>query len=578
MDIPIEAKLGIGRLGLRRLTQQQIALPIILLVTSILVATPLLMLIRTSFLPPKTLPFDTGEFTIANFILAYGNWATVWLLYNTFVYAVGSVLLGLSIASALAWLVERSDVPWRRTIRVLMFIKMPIPPLALAFGWILLLNPNNGALNVFLKQLLGVNHSIFDVYTLTAMIFIAGTGIVPTMFIMLCGVFRNMDPQLEAAGAVAGANFYQRVRHITLPLLSPGVLSVGIYMLMIMVQAFETPLAIGLTAGVPVLSVNIYLLSTPEGATPRYGIAAAFGMGLLALALLLMWAYHRLTRVGEKFRVVTGKGFRPKRNQLGVWRYPALFFVGFYFCLLLAPLLILLWTSFLPFYQVPSSQVLSVTSLSNYRSLFENTTIKRSLGNTVMIIITVSTITMALSALISWFAIRMKGRAARWLDTFAFAPLAIPNIVIALSILLLYIRTPLFGSVWIIVIAQVTAFLAFGSRTMNGALIQIHPELENAATASGATWLTTMRKILLPLLLPHFLNGWLWVVSHSMRDVTMSLTLMSADNTVVSSMLWVLWSFGDLPTASALLILMVFGLLLIVAPVQIYASRKSEMS
>jgi iron(III) transport system permease protein len=578
MDIPIEAKLRVGRLGMAKVTQQQFALPVILFVTAILVATPLLMLIRTSLLPPKTLPFDTGELTFANFILAYGDPATIRLLYNTFVYAFGSVLLGLGIASTLAWLVERSDLPLRKTVRVLMFIKMPIPPLALAFGWILLLNPNNGAINVYLKNLFGLAHSVFDVYTLSMMIFIAGTGIVPTMFIMLCGVFRNMDPQLEAAGAVSGANFYQRIRRITLPLLSPGVLSVGIYMLMIMVQAFEGPLAIGLTAGVPVLSVNIYLLSTPEGATPRYGIAAAFGMGLLALALLLMWAYHRLTRVGEKFRVVTGKGFRPKRSELGLWRYPALAFVGFYFCLLLAPLLILVWTSFLPFYQVPSSQALNVLSWANYRSVFESSTIRRSLGNTVTIVAIVSTVTMVLSALISWFAIRMKGRAARWLDTLAFAPLAIPNIVIALSILLLYIRTPLFGSVWIIVIAQVTAFLAFGSRTMNGALIQIHPELENAATASGATWLTTMRKILLPLLLPHFLNGWLWAVSHSMRDVTMALTLMSSDNTVVSSMLWVLWSFGDLPTASALLILMVFGLMLIVAPVQIYASRKSETS
>src|SRR5688500_882793 len=142
MDIPIEAKLRVGPVGKTKVTQQQFALPIILLVTAFLVATPLLMLIRTSFLPPKTLPFDTGELTLANFILAYGDPATIRLLYNTFVYALGSVILGLAIASTLAWLVERSDLPLRKTIRVLMFIKMPIPPLALAFGWILLLNPN----------------------------------------------------------------------------------------------------------------------------------------------------------------------------------------------------------------------------------------------------------------------------------------------------------------------------------------------------------------------------------------------------------------------------------------------------
>ena len=408
------------------------------------------------------------------------------------------------------------------------------------------------------------------------MIFIAGTGIVPTMFVMLSGVFRNMDPQLEDAGAVSGANFVRTIGHITLPLLSPGVLSVGIYMLMIMVQAFEGPLAIGLTAGVPVLSVYIYVLSSPEGGTPRYGLAAAFGIGLLVLALLLMWGYYRATRASERFRVVTGKGFRPRRIKLGRLRYPALGFVAVYFGLMILPLLILVWTSFLPFYQVPSTRALGVLTLDSYRSLFDSVTIRRALGNTFLLVFAVSTLTMVLSSLISWFATRTKLRIGRWLDTFAFAPLAIPNIVIAISILLLYIRTPLYGSIWVIVLAQVTAYLAFGTRTMNAALIQIHPELENAATACGASWITMMRKILLPMLFPHFLNGWLWVVAHSMRDLTIALTLMSPDSVVVSSMLWLLWSFGDTPSACALLILMVAGLLVLVLPIQIYASRSSE--
>jgi iron(III) transport system permease protein len=259
-----------------------------------------------------------------------------------------------------------------------------------------------------------------------------------------------------------------------------------------------------------------------------------------------------------------------------MWRYPAVAFVIAYFTLVVAPLLILLWTSFLPFYQVPSAQALGSLSLDNYRSVFHNTTIWRSLGNTFTMVFIVSTSTMLLSGLISWFSIRSKLRLAGWLDTLAFAPLAIPNIVIAISVLFLYIRTPLFGTIWTIIIAQVTAYLAFGTRTMNSALIQIHPELENAATACGAAWFTTLRKILLPMLLPHFLNGWLWVVAHSMRDLTMALTLMSPDSIVVSSMLWVLWSFGDVPTACALLIQMIASLLLIVLPVQIYASRRAE--
>lgn len=576
MATAIQKKLNPQRVSQERITQQQVALPAITLITAFLVVAPLLVLFRTSLLPPGSLPFDTVKLTLSNFFLAYVNPATLRLLYNTILYASGSVLLGLIIACTLAWLLERTDLPFRTTIRVMTFAKMPVPPLAFVFGWILLFNPNNGALNILLKNLLGLEASPVDVYTLWMMIFIAGTGIVPTMFVMLSGVFRNMDPQLEDAGAVSGANFMRTIGHITLPLLSPGVLSVGIYMLMIMVQAFEGPLAIGLTAGVPVLSVYIYVLSSPEGGTPRYGLAAAFGIGLLGLALLLMWGYYRATRASERFRVVTGKGFRPRRIKLGRWRYPALGFVAVYFGLMILPLLILVWTSFLPFYQVPSTRALGVLTLDSYRSLFDSVTIRRALGNTFLLVFAVSTLTMVLSSLISWFATRTKLRIGRWLDTLAFAPLAIPNIVIAISILLLYIRTPLYGSIWVIVLAQVTAYLAFGTRTMNAALIQIHPELENAATACGASWITMMRKILLPMLFPHFLNGWLWVVAHSMRDLTIALTLMSPDSVVVSSMLWLLWSFGDAPSACALLILMVAGLLVLVLPIQIYASRSSE--
>ncbi len=576
MATTIQKKPNLQRVSRRRVTQQQLVLPAITLITVFLVVAPLLILLRTSLLPPGSLPFDTVKLTLSNFFLAYVNPATLRLLYNTVLYASGSVLLGLIIACALAWLLERTDLPFRTTIRVMTFAKMSVPPLAFVFGWILLFNPNNGALNILLKNLLGLDASPVDVYTLWMMIFIAGTGIVPTMFVMLSGVFRNMDPQLEDAGVVSGANFVRTIGHITLPLLSPGVLSVGIYMLMIMVQAFEGPLVIGLTAGVPVLSVYIYVLSSPEGGTPRYGLAAAFGIGLLVLALLLMWGYYRATRASERFRVVTGKGFRPRRIKLGRWRYPALGFVAVYFGLMILPLLILVWTSFLPFYQVPSTRALGVLTLDSYRSLFDSITIRRALGNTFLLVFAVSTLTMVLSSLISWFATRTKLRIGRWLDTLAFAPLAIPNIVIAISILLLYIRTPLYGSIWVIVLAQITAYLAFGTRTMNAALIQIHPELENAATACGASWITMMRKILLPMLFPHFLNGWLWVVAHSMRDLTIALTLMSPDSIVVSSMLWLLWSFGDAPSACALLILMVAGLLVLVLPIQIYASRSTE--
>jgi iron(III) transport system permease protein len=325
-----------------------------------------------------------------------------------------------------------------------------------------------------------------------------------------------------------------------------------------------------------VLSTRIYLLSTPEARAPDYGTAAAFGIGLLVVAALLMWGYFRATRVSERFRVVTGKGFRPRRLRLGRWRYPALAFVAGYFALMLAPVAALLWTSLQPFARPPSLEALGSLSLDNYQSIVQKGLVQRAIVNTLILVFGSATLTMLLSALVSWFALRSKAGAARWLDVLAFAPLAIPGIVLALAILMMYIRTPLYGTIWIIVLAHVTTFLAFGTRTMNGALIQIHPELENAAIASGASWSTTLRQVLLPMLWPQFLNGWLWVVAHSIRDLTMPLMLMSTGNLVLSSALWLLWSGGDVTTAAALLMLMVLGLLVLVLPLQIHASAISR--
>src|SRR5262249_10509818 len=158
----------------------------------------------------------------------------------------------------------------------------------------------------------------------------------------------------------------------------------------------------------------------------------------------------------------------------------------------------------------------------------------------------------------------------------SFAPMAIPPIVLVLAILLIYLRTPIYGSIWVIVIAHCTIFLAFGVRTMSSALMQIHKELGDAALISGASWLTSLRKITLPLVWPQFLNGWLWVFAHSARDLTAPLMLLSTANVVAASALWNMWQFPDLPGAAALSIMLMMALLVIVVPFQIYAALRLE--
>lgn len=569
------ARPALPALPARRWTQQALARPFLVALVVALVAGPLVVLIHTSLLPPRTLPFTALTATVENYVRVFAQSDTYYLVLNTLWYAGGTVALAVAVATTIAWLTERTDLPLRRTVRILMFSWMAVPPLVFAFGWILLLNPGNGAINALLKGLFGLDHSPLSIYSMWAMIAITGLSLVPTTFVMISGVLHNMDSQLENAATVSGAGRLTVLRRVTLPLLSPGILSVAIYLFMVMVQAFDVALAIGLTARVPVLSTRIYVLSTADSGLPDYGLSAAFGVVLMMFALGLMWCYFRVVRVGEKFRVVTGKAFRPRRLPLRRWRPFAIGFVAVYFAVMFLPLLMLLWTSLLPFYQTPSVEALGVLSFAKYADVLAQTTVQRALGNTLILVFVSATAVMVLSGLISWYAVRAKGRAGKLLDALAFTPIAVPHIVTAMAILMLYLHTPLHGTVWLLVLAHVTIFIAFGTRTMNAALLQIHQELENAATVSGAPWATTLRRIILPILWPQFVNGWLWVVAHSARDLTVPLMLMTTGNLVFSSLLWLMWQYPNAPGAAALSMMMLAGLMALVVPAQILTARGS---
>ena len=558
------------------LEQQKVVLALLLAVVSVLVLGPVLLLIRASLAPSEAMPLETLDFTLKNYVQLLQSPRTLSLVWNTAVYALSSMTIGVAIATAIAWCTERTDMPGRILVRILMFAWMMVPALVVGFGWILLLNPGNGALNVMFRELFGFLQPIMTIYSFWSLIIVTSFAVVPTAFVMISGLLRNMDPNLELAARVHGGGSWATLTRVTLPLLTPGLFSIGIYMFMAVVQAFDLPLIIGLSADVPVLSTRVYLLSSPDNGLPNYGLASAFGVLLLVVAAGLMWAYMRATRLGERFRVITGKAFRPKRIRLGGWRCAALGFTFGYCAVMMLPLLILLWVSLQPSYSTPSLSALGGLSFDIYRRILSNPMISRAVLNTIILVVSSATIVMLISCLIGWFTVRSNSRAGKILDALSFLPMAIPPIVLVLAILLLYLDTPLYGTVWILVLGHVTIYIAFGVRTMSSALIQIHKELGDAALISGASWLTSLRKVTFLLVWPQILNGWLWVFAHSARDLTVPLMLMSTGNLVAASTLWNLWQFPDLPGAAALAILLMAALLVVVVPSQLYVSRRLE--
>lgn len=524
-----------------------------------LVAAPLITVTVASFRPGMTLPFQAGEWTLRNFVEAFGDPFTPRLLLNTFLYTLASLCLALPIALAFAWLVERTDIPYRDSIYALLLMPLAIPSLLKALGWVLLLGPRQGVLNLLLRDGLGLNiaEGPLDIYSFAGMVFLTVLSVVPSMFLLLGPLIRTINPLFEEASETAGAGLYHTLRRITLPLISPGILAVILYFTIVMIEYFEIPLAIGLNARFPVLSLQIYILTRGEQ-MPHYGLASTYSFLGLALGIFLLYQYRKLTTGSQKYEVITGKGYTQKKFSLGRAKYLALGLIGFYLLLaVILPVGVLLWTSFLDYYLPPSQAALSHLSFTNYIEIFRSPRITTAATNTSILFPAVATFSTLLALMVSWIVHRHRPSFGSLLDSLLFLPLAVPSIVIALGVLLFYIRTPLWGTIWIIALGHAIRYLPFGTRTISAAILQIHQELEEASWVSGASKLTTLRKVTFPLLLPALGNTWLWVAVHSMRDFSFPLMLASYNNIVVTSLLWSLWEEANLTALSALATLLI---------------------
>jgi iron(III) transport system permease protein len=530
-----------------------------------LVAIPLGLLIVGGF--TRGTPGDFSELTFANYIRAYGSPALLELFYNSFVFATGSVMLALPVAIAFAWIIERSNMPLRNVAYALVIAPVAMPGMLLSMSWVLLMSPNVGIINRTLMFVFGLEAAPFNIYSLGGMIFTEGLRLVPTTFLLLVGAFRAMDPSLEEAALVSGANKFVTTLRVTLRILLPAILTAAIYIFMTAIESFEIPGVLGLRNGILVFSSKIYYATTSSyGGTSNYGEASALSSTYLVISIVLIYLYQRSTRRAERFATVTGKGYRPRLMDLGAWKYVALFFFMLYFCLaVLLPILIMFWASLIPFYQAPSVEALSVVSFSSYRDLVSDAEVAKAVRNTAWLMAQSAAVTTLLAAAIAWVVLRSKFPGRRLLDILTFLPHAVPSVVLALALIYVYLTfdfIPIYGTSLIILVAFVTKYLPFSTRTLSAGIIQIHKELEEAARVSGALPITVLRKIIIPLLLPTMAGVAIWVAVHAMRELSMALMLNSTANNVISFLIWSHWEAGELRHAATLGVVLIAIMLL----------------
>jgi iron(III) transport system permease protein len=535
------------------------------------VVVPLTLLLITSL--KEGSPGHLGEWTLSNYRSAFTTPLVFQAFANTMAVAAIGTAFSLLLAGLFAWLVERTDMPFRNLAFTILLLPIAMPSILFVLSWTVLLAPRTGLLNVPLREALEVfglqlKEGPFNIYTLGGVIFLDSVRGVTTIFLMLIAAFRLFDANLEEAAKVSGAGTFQTIRRITIPLLAPAILAAAMYSFISNMDQFEAALVAGLPGQVLLLPTLIYF--TVQLRSPvDHGLGAVYSLFFMVVMILLLVIYRRIVHKSERFVTVSGKAYRPRRIELGRWRYPALALVALFgFLTVLLPAATLGWVSLLPPNMAPARATMDKLTLDIYINLFTSPRVAAIAWHTLVMLAATATITMAIAFLVSWAIVRGRGRGRGLLDGLSFLPYAFPGVTVAIALIYVFLNPPgnyipIYGSIWVLVLGLTVVYIAFATRLMNGAIAQIGKELEEAGRTSGATQLAVMRRITLPLLMPAFIAGWIWVASHAMRAFSIPLVLSSQRNQVIAPEIWRVWRSGYISEAAA------YGMVLMVVLIPI---------
>lgn len=533
-----------------RVDAQTCVLIIVSVITGYLVLPPLYSVLQTSLFTTK-LTGELDEFTLRYYGELFRELQVLGPFLNTIYFSIGSALFATIIGGVVAWIVTRTDTPLRGLGYFTAFASFGTPFILYTIGWLLLLG-KAGPVNYWLRTLLNQSGPVLNVYSLWGMVLIESFLWSPFVFLMLAASFRSMDPSLEEASATCGARLWQTLRRVSLRLMLPAFFSVILLIFIRSFESFEIPALVGLPGDIRVLTTSIYLDS--QRMPPTYGRAGAFSVLLMLVVAATLYLYFRVTREGDKFHTVTGKGYRPTVIQLGRWRYvTAALLLLYSFVLLVVPFLIVLWASLLPFYMQPSLEAFPLFTLKNFITAVHFPKITDSIKNSILLGLGSASVVMLLTTFASWILVRTKLRGRWLLDLLTTLPLLFPGIVMGLAIMRFYliVPIPIYGTLWILLVAFITRYIPYGIRYTHSGLLQLHRELEEAAYASGASWSNAMRRITLPLLTPSFLGGWVFVFLLSAKELSMSILLASPQTPVVSVAIFELWENGQVGELAA---------------------------
>jgi iron(III) transport system permease protein len=500
------------------------------------------------------LPMRPGQFTLTNFVTLFADPANLQAIVNTVVSSGLATLLAVAIGMTLAWLTSRTDTPARGFFDNAFVLPYYLSPFIGAIAWTLLANPRIGFINTFFTEILGFESAPFNVYTIGGLVFVMALYYSPIVFLFVAGALRSMDPALEEASRIHGAGGLGTVWRVTLPLMTPAIASSALLVFLNAAGQFGIPAVIGIPMHFDVITTRIWI--GLGYFPPKYTEAAAFAIVLLGFSAIIVFFQQRyLAR--KSFVTVTGRGYRPGLTRLG-WARPVALAVCVLYLLLsiVLPYGALIFTSFQPYLSFAFEP--GQWTFKQYAGvLLDNPETVRAIRNSLVLAAGGATATILLSLIISYVVIRTRLRARFLLDYLATLPAAIPAVVFAVALLWSYIFLPLpiYGTMWMLLIAYVSHYIPFGVRAASAGLAQISPELEESARIHGATWLGALRRIVVPLLKPALAVGWILVFIEIIRSLSLSILLYSNESIVMPVVIYDLYETGAYPALSAFSVL-----------------------
>jgi iron(III) transport system permease protein len=547
---------------LRFIRPPSLPMAILLLVVGFLVLTPLALMILNSFQIAR--PGQPIVWGLDGWVKAFTTPGIVKAMINTFTLAITRQAIALLIGAFFAWLIARTDLPMKGLLEFFFWLSFFLPALPETMGWILLLDPKYGLLNQGLVGLGVVNQNLFNIYSFWGIVWAHMGGSVSVKVMLLAPAFRNLDAALEESSRISGASGWHTFFHIIVPVMMPAILVTTILGIIRSLEAFEIELLLGTPIGLQVYSTKIHELVTWE--PPQFPPAMALSTVFLGVLLLLV-AFQRRYIANRIYTTVTGRGFSTRPTQLGRWRYPA-FALVFSFALVITvvPTILLVTGTFMKLFGF--FNIAQPWTLDNWRATLSDPVLLRSLWNTLAIGLGSGLIGVLFYSFIAYMIVKTRDRGRWLLDFLSWLPWSIPGILLGVALLWTFLQTkiflPLYGTIYLLMIAMVIKSMPFGTQMIKSVLLQLGNDLEEASKVCGGTWLDTFRRVIFPLTMPALITVGLVGFISAARDIS-TVVLLGSGRSRTLSLLMLDFAAGAEFEKATVVAVMVVGLVVVAA-------------